>query len=988
MEPDLSAALTPEALGPGIARSLGLSEKAVIAALTLLATGSQPAFVARFRSERVRQLGIRDLERIQARAAQAVAFEFRRQQVWQELSAKGPPSARTQALLASAATGPDLDDLRGRRGRKKGPGAAARGLGLAPLADALWARGRRLEELHGDAPPEGHDDAAHDEAGHDEEPSAREPSASARVEAPMSAARDRVAPEFVTTDDLVTTADELVTTTDDIVVTSDELVTTPDVVVNGHDATPPSEADPADEATPDTDSDTSDADASTSASEPAAPAIDPAERARAHRAAAAAVAAMGPDATPAELAAPFVGPQVPDVEAALAGARTILADRISGDPMLRRRLRNLTLGEGRLVASVADGKKDKGGRWAKLAERPEPIAKAGVGIVLALHRGEREGAIHLRVEVPEAEVLTVAEDQLSIAPEGPHAEELVAAVRQSWEGPLGRAVIGGARKLLKQRIDRKAIAEYCDTLRPLLLAPAFGKRPVLGIDPGHQPGCRLAVVGADGTVLASDTVFPLTPKLQAPQAKARIAELLREHEVAAIAVTNAGGGRDVERLCREAMREAEPPLQAVITSVDADSAALYASSRQGKEELPEADAALRRAVSAARRLQDPLLELTKVDPRKLGLGQYQHEVEQEELRGALEQVVTSCVNEVSVDANTAPVDRLARVCGLSVALAKAVVAFREQNGPFRTRAQLLDVPGLAGKAFEQSAGFLRVYDGDHPLDRSAIHPERYGQVTEMARDLGVTVADLVGNAELVDKIDREKWIGKPGTSGEPLGAPTFDALVAELREPGKDPRPPFQLVEFDPGLASFEDLKVGMDLPGVVTHMAGFGAFVDVGLSQEALVHVSELSHGFISSPFEAVHVGQRVRGRVIEIDPERKRFSLSLRALMPRPERPATEGRGKRRKKGDAPPREGKESVVREGGGRERGDRDRDRDRGDRGDRDRDRDRDQGKPRGGKGGRGPRDRGADRDKRPQKQDRVLEFRMDLSSLADLLDKR
>jgi uncharacterized protein len=835
MDSDLTAALTPEALGPPIARSLGLSAKAVVAALGQLASGSQPVFLAHYRQERVRGLALKELEWIQARGALAVAFAFRREQLRAELAAAGKLDARVTELLGTAETTPDLDDLRALiRGRKKGPATQARAEGLEALAQQLWAAGST-----GPLAPAPRDDAA---------------------------------------------------------------------------------------------------------AEDAAPAAD---------------------AEPLALAAAFVTETVADAETALAGARAICIDDMGADPGLRRALRDLALRQGKLVASVVEKKKDKAGRYGRLLDRPEPCAKASVGTVLALHRGEREGVISVRLEVSPEDVAAVMREQLGLAGEGPATAWLREVAAAAWNGPLSRGIAIGARKELKQRIDRRAIAEYGETLRPLLMAPAFGPRPVLAIDPGHQPGCRIAVLDGTGALLTSETLYPLTPKQQAPQTKARLVELIKEHGVEAVVVTNAAGGREVERLVREALREAGDLERVITTSIDADAPALYASSRAAKDELPKADAALRRAVSAGRRLQDPLWELCKLDPRKLGLGQFQHEVDAEEMRGALEQVISSCINEVSVDLNSASAERLARVCGLTVALAKAVVAHREQHGPFRTRGQLLDVPGIAGKAFEQSAGFIRVSDGDHALDRTSIHPERYGQVTQIARDLGVTSADLLTRPELLEGLDATKYVGTAGSTGEPLGEATWEAILAELRAPGRDPRPKFELVEFDSGLTSFDDLEVGMDLQGVVTHMAGFGVFVDVGLAHEGLVHVSEIAHGFISSPYDAVHVGQRVRGRVIEVDKERKRFSLSLRALLPRPERPPEaegKGRGRRRKddrgeRSDGPPSKGK--------GRS------------------------GPPRGGTsgGGGGSRGPGKGTGPKPSKPDRVLGFRMDLSELADLLEK-
>ncbi|MBC8073797.1 MAG: helix-hairpin-helix domain-containing protein, partial [Deltaproteobacteria bacterium] len=579
---------------------------------------------------------------------------------------------------------------------------------------------------------------------------------------------------------------------------------------------------------------------------------------------------------------------LPTVDDVLAGARTIIAERIAEWPALRMRLRRLALEHGRLIARIPDERREKAARFTRLAERPEPCATIPSPTILALHRGEREGVLVVELEIPEEGVEQVGSELLGIVP-GPVGEQISLALAEAWTHSLGRAVRTGARRRLKERADRDAVAAYGDALRPLLLAPALGAVPVLGIDPGFAPGCRLAVVDAAGAVLEHDTVFPLQPKQAVPQTKARLAELITQHSIAAIAIADAGGGRELERLVREAVRELgrEEPLPIVL--IDSDITALLAAARATRDELGE-EAPLRRAVACARRLRDPLHELVKVDPRKLGLGQFQHEVDQEELRGALDQVVQSCVSEVGVDVNTASADVLARVAGLSHAIARALVGFREAHGGLRSRSQLFDVPGVAGKTFEQGAGFLRVFGGEQPLDATAIHPERYPLVTQMARDLGITIGELLGQPEQVERVriadGGEKYLGTPSVAGEPLGPRAREQLLAELANPERSARPPFANVAFDPGLTSFADLSVGMELDGVITRIASFGAFVDVGLSQEALVHVSELSHGFTSSPGDVVHIGQVVRGRVIELDGERKRFSMSIRALLPKPER------------------------------------------------------------------------------------------------------
>jgi protein Tex len=816
-------ALAPEALAPPIAKELGLPADAVRAGLSLLAEGAQPVFVARYRRERVGSLSLRDLERIQAAAARAAAFEFRRQALREELDKRSQLEGSVARHLARARHLVDLDDLQAlTKKRKRGARAQkARAAGLESLADALWRAGC-------DAGSRGTADATEEAAD------------------PLDAPLD-----------------------------------------------------------------------------------------------------------PLVLAAEATSEDFPTPEDALAGARTLCAARLADTPEVRPKLRKLLFDRGKLRTRVVEAKKDKASRYAKFFDRAESCKGIAVNNVLAVHRAEREGLLTVEIDVEPERVREVVRDALRIDEGGAAGALLLDAVDEAWAHGLGKGIQAGVRKLIKQRADRQAILEIGDAFRPLLMAPALGRAVVMGIDPGHQQGCRLAVVDEGGGLLAEDTVFPLQPKLQAPQAKARILELVRAHGVAAIAVGSASGGRDVERLCREGLREADDCDGVAVVSVDSDVAALRAATKQAKGES-SGDVAVRRAMSLARRVQDPLAELSKIDPRKLGLGQFQHEVDPEELRSTLEQILASCTSEVMLDVNLAPAEQLARVAGLSQALAKGIVSQRETLGPFRSRQALLDVPGVAGKAFEQCAGFLRVVDGDNPLDATRIHPERYGQVTQMARELGVTVTDLLGNAELVDSMDVERQLGQPGLSGEPLGRPTLDDLLEQLRHPDRGTRPPFVSVEFNPELRELSDLQVGMELDGIVTHLAGFGAFVDVGLQHEGLVHVSELSHDFVKSPLEAVHVGQKVRGRVIEVEPERKRFALSLKALQPRPERrdaPRRQGKGKGKSKGD----EGAKNA----------------------------DRSQ-KPRP-KGKKGPR--GRDGDAKKQRSDRTLGFRLDLSELAERLEK-
>ncbi|MBV1858641.1 MAG: helix-hairpin-helix domain-containing protein, partial [Nannocystaceae bacterium] len=645
---------------------------------------------------------------------------------------------------------------------------------------------------------------------------------------------------------------------------------------------------------------------------------------------------------------------VPDDDDALAGARSICADLIVEHPGVRRLLRRLTMTRGKLTTAVVEQKKDRAARYSKFFERAEVCSSMAPNNVLAIQRAERDGLLEVSIEVDPEMICNEVANLLELVQEGPAADVVRAAIEEAWtHGGLSKAISGCVRRQMKERADRAIIPNLCEALRPQLLAPAFGRRPLLCIDPGTQHGCRLLVLSAEGAVLAQDTVFPLQPKLQAPQAKARIAALCTEHKVELVVVVGGSGARDVEKLARAALVETEGATEVSVHTVDSDAVGSLAGGKALKMELPKADAATRRAVAAGRRVQDPLTTLGKADLRKLSLGQHQFDVDPEALRVALEQVVGTSIAKVSVDLNAVDLETLARVPGMSQSLAKAVVAHRAgKNGGFRSRNELLEVPGLVGKAFEQSSGFLRVLGGEQPLDATPIHPERYAQVAQMARALDTTVPELLGDATKVDALDPEPFLGQPGASGEPLGPRGLSQVQAALRQPSGDPRPPFEVAAFHPDLGSFADLKVDMELEGVITHLAGFGAFVDVGIAQEGLIHLSELSHEYVSAAGDVVHVGQRVKGKVIEITGEKKRFALSLKALVAAPERPARD----RSERGDRPRRGG------------------------------DRPRDGRSSKGGKG-KGGRPGNSDGGRKEKREDKVLGFHMDLSDLASRLGK-
>lgn len=941
----VSAALTPAALAPAIAKRLGLPPAEVETALGLLAQGAQPAFIARYRGDRVKELRIDDLEQIQTAAAQAVGFELRRQQVAAELVGRGVTGPLVDRELLAASHPLDLDDVRSVATRKKRPAVVrARIGGLTPLALALWNHGSTGDFSDADAIPK---------------ELLAVPSRSALgKKRKRKRNRKKAAPVEVTV--------EAAAPVEDAEVASAE----PGAAVGATAPATAAEAEtPSAGAEPGLASD--DAGATAQSAEAALegagaePDGDPpvtSESAETGVSTASEDEAAGGDAEPRPpeipsfdgeaLAAAVTADAVPDDGDALAGARSICADLIVEHPGVRRLLRRLTMTRGKLTTAVVEAKKDRAARYSKFFDRAEICSSMAPNNVLAVQRAERDGLLSVSIEVDSAMLFDEVASLLKVGSEGPVAELLRASIEEAWtHGGLSKAISGCVRRQMKERADRAIIPNLCEALRPQLLAPAFGRRPLLCIDPGTQHGCRLVVLSADGEIVAEDTVFPLQPKLQEPQAKARITELCSTHAVELIVVVGSGGARDVEKLTRAALAETEGAPSLAVHTVDSDAVGSLAGSKTFKAELPKADAATRRAVAAGQRVQDPLTTLGKADLRKLSLGQHQFDVDPEALRQALEQVVGTSIAKVSVDLNTVDVDTLGRVPGMSQALAKAVVTHRQgKDGGFRSRNELLEVPGLVGKAFEQASGFLRVLGGEQPLDATAIHPERYAQVAQMARALDTTVPELLGDAAKVDGLDPEPFLGQPGVSGEPLGPRGLSQIQAALRQPNRDPRPAFEVAAFHPDLGSFGDLKVDMELEGVITHLAGFGAFVDVGIAQEGLIHLSELSHDYVSAAGDVVHVGQRIKGKVIEITAEKKRFALSLKALLEAPERPARSRSDRPRRDGDRA-REGRPSK----GGKRKG-----------------------------GGRSGSKDGGRKEKR---EDKVLGFRMDLSDLASRLGK-
>lgn len=940
----VSAALTPAALAPAIAKRLGLPSAEVETALGLLAQGAQPAFIARYRGDRVKELRIDDLEQIQTAAAQAVGFELRRQQVAAELVGRGVVGPMVDRELLAASHPLDLDDVRSVATRKKRPAVVrARIGGLTPLALALWSHGSAGDFSEAESIPKDLLAVPSRSALGKKRKRKRNRKKAAPVEVTAEAAApsDDGAGATVESDAQggdepggVGSETESAAVEAETVATSETEATTASTTEEGETeaATAPATAEPL-EADGELASDAAPEDATAPVESESRPPEIPSFDGEA-------------------LAAAVTAEAVPEDDDALAGARSICADLVVEHPGVRRLLRRLTMTRGKLTTAVVEAKKDRAARYSKFFERAEICSSMAPNNVLAVQRAERDGLLSVSIEVDAKMLCEEVASLLKVAPEGPVAELLRASIEEAWtHGGLSKAISGCVRRQMKERADRAIIPNLCEALRPQLLAPAFGRRPLLCVDPGTQHGCRLVVLSAQGAIVAEDTVFPLQPKLQEPQAKARITELCSAHAVELVVVVGSGGARDVEKLTRSALAETEGAPSLAVHTVDSDAVGSLAGSKTFKAELPKADAATRRAVAAGRRVQDPLTTLGKADLRKLSLGQHQFDVDPEALRQALEQVVGTSIAKVSVDLNTVDVDTLGRVPGMSQALAKAVITHREgKDGGFRSRNELLEVPGLVGKAFEQASGFLRVLGGEQPLDATAIHPERYAQVAQMARALDTTVPELLGDAAKVDGLDPAPFLGQPGVSGEPLGPRGLSQIQAALRQPNRDPRPAFEVAAFHPDLGSFGDLKVDMELEGVITHLAGFGAFVDVGIAQEGLIHLSELSHDYVSAAGDVVHVGQRIKGKVIEITAEKKRFALSLKALLEAPERPA-------RSRGDRPRRDG------------------------------DRSRDGRPSKGGKRKGGGRPGSKDGGRKEKREDKVLGFRMDLSDLASRLGK-
>jgi len=571
---------------------------------------------------------------------------------------------------------------------------------------------------------------------------------------------------------------------------------------------------------------------------------------------------------PYESAANFVDSEkkVDTADDALTGAGHIIAEWINEDSKARAWLRRLFTEKGIIKSVVSSGMESKGTKYKDYFDWKEPISKAPSHRILAMRRGEKEDILNLTI-VPSEEDAVAILDKLFIKGDGKDSKQVQLAVRDSYKRLLSRSMETETRLVSKERADAEAIKIFEDNLRQLLLAPPLGAQRVMGIDPGFRTGCKVVCLDRQGKFLHHETIYPHLSEKKTQEAAQTVKMLCQRYRIEAIAIGNGTAGRETENFVKNLSIN-----DVHVILVNESGASIYSSSAIAREEFPDLDLTIRGAVSIGRRLMDPLSELVKIDPKSIGVGQYQHDVDQSSLKQALDDVVTSCVNSVGVDVNQASVQLLTYVSGLGPQLAKNIVAYRNENGPFLSRMALKNVPRLGPKAFEQSAGFLRINKGNNPLDASAVHPESYHIVDNMARDLGCKVTDLMADETLRGKIDISKYVT------ETIGIPTLNDILDELSKPGRDPRESFTAFAFADGIKEIKDLKPGMKLPGIVTNVTAFGAFVDIGVHQDGLVHISELSNRYVKNPADIVKVNQNVMVTVINVDIDRGRISLSMK--------------------------------------------------------------------------------------------------------------
>lgn len=570
---------------------------------------------------------------------------------------------------------------------------------------------------------------------------------------------------------------------------------------------------------------------------------------------------------PEGCAAAFLNDVVPDTAAALQGARDIIAEWVNEDIRAREAIRNLFQKDAIISSILVKGKEEEAAKYRDYFDFSEPLRRCPSHRLLAIRRGEKEGLLKVNVAPDQDRALEIL-DRLFVKGNNASSQQVAEAVEDAYKRLLSSSIENEVSAFFREKAEDEAIKVFAANLRQLLLAPPLGQKRVLAIDPGYRTGCKVVCLDAQGKLLHNETIYPHPPQNDTKQAYKKIDTLVESYRIDAIAIGNGTASRETEAFIRN-MRFKKDVLVFVVSE---DGASVYSASKTARDEFSDYDVTVRGAVSIGRRLMDPLAELVKIDPKSIGVGQYQHDVDQTKLKAALDMEVESCVNSVGVELNTASKHLLTYVSGLGPQLAQNIVDYREEHGPFSSRKELLKVQRLGAKAYELSAGFLRIREAANPLDNSAVHPESYHIVEQMAKDLGCTVADLISNADLRRKINLKRYVS------DKVGMPTLNDIVAELEKPGRDPRSVIKFFEFSPDVRTIDDLRPGMRLPGIVTNITNFGAFVDIGVKQDGLVHISQLADRFVSNPNEVVKLHQHVEVKVLDVDVARRRIQLSMK--------------------------------------------------------------------------------------------------------------
>ncbi|MBN1597651.1 MAG: RNA-binding transcriptional accessory protein [Bacteroidales bacterium] len=566
-------------------------------------------------------------------------------------------------------------------------------------------------------------------------------------------------------------------------------------------------------------------------------------------------------------AAAFINDEVPDGESALEGARDIVSEWINENKRARSLVRHHFERSAVIISSLVKGKKEEGVKYTDYFEYKEELSRCPSHRILAMRRGEDEGILKLSIEPDDEKVLEALED-LFVHGVYDVSQQVRMAVQDSYKRLLHPSIENEFRALSKEKADEEAIRVFAGNLRQLLMASPLGEKRILAIDPGYRTGCKVVCIDELGTLLHNETIFPHPPQSDTKKSAHKLSSLVQMYKIEAIAIGNGTASRETERFVKKMRFDRD--LQVFV--VNEAGASIYSASKIAREEFPQYDVTVRGAVSIGRRLMDPLAELVKIDPKSIGVGQYQHDVDQGKLKASLDEVVESCVNAVGVDLNTASMHLLTYVSGLGQQMAKNIVDFRNENGAFTSREDLKNVPCLGPKAFEQAAGFLRIRNAKNPLDNSAVHPESYHIVHKMAKDMGVDINKMIADEDLQKKINIQQYVGGK------IGIPTLKDILNELVKPGRDPRTKVKVFEFAEGIYKIEDVQPGMVIPGIVTNITNFGAFVDIGVKQDGLVHISQLADRFVSDPNEVVQLNQHVKVKVLEVDVARKRIQLSLK--------------------------------------------------------------------------------------------------------------